>query len=48
MNGETMPTNWIIEDGAMKVFTGEGKNWDKDLKVILFLKKRNLVILNYQ
>jgi hypothetical protein len=25
-NGTTMPKNWIIEDGAMKVFTGEGKN----------------------
>jgi hypothetical protein len=25
-NGNTMPKNWIIEDGAMKVFTGEGKN----------------------
>ena len=25
-NGTVMPKNWIIEDGAMKVFTGEGKN----------------------
>ena len=25
-NGTAMPKNWIIEDGAMKVFTGEGKN----------------------
>lgn len=24
-NGTAMPKNWIIEDGAMKVFTGEGK-----------------------
>jgi hypothetical protein len=24
-NGTTMPVNWTIEDGAMKVFTGEGK-----------------------
>jgi len=24
-NGATMPPNWIIEDNAMKVFTGEGK-----------------------
>lgn len=24
-NGSVMPNNWIIEDGAMKVFTGEGK-----------------------
>jgi hypothetical protein len=24
-NGTTMPVNWVIEDGAMKVFTGEGK-----------------------
>ena len=25
-NGTEMPKNWIIEDDAMKVFTGEGKN----------------------
>ena len=25
-NGTEMPKNWIIEDMAMKVFTGEGKN----------------------
>ena len=25
-NGEVMPANWTIEDGAMKVFPGEGKN----------------------
>ncbi len=25
-NGTDMPDNWVIEDGAMKVFTGEGKN----------------------
>ena len=24
-NGTEMPQNWVIEDGAMKVFTGEGK-----------------------
>ena len=24
-NGTGMPANWIIDDGAMKVFTGEGK-----------------------
>ncbi len=24
-NGKTMPKNWLIEDNAMKVFTGEGK-----------------------
>jgi hypothetical protein len=24
-NGTAMPKNWIIEDGTMKVFTGEGK-----------------------
>jgi hypothetical protein len=24
-NGTTMPKNWVIEDNAMKVFTGEGK-----------------------
>ncbi|MDZ7605949.1 MAG: DUF1080 domain-containing protein [Cyclobacteriaceae bacterium] len=24
-NGTAMPANWAIEDGAMKVFTGEGK-----------------------
>ncbi|MFO7692131.1 MAG: DUF1080 domain-containing protein [Vicinamibacterales bacterium] len=24
-NGTAMPTNWVIEDEAMKVFTGEGK-----------------------
>jgi hypothetical protein len=24
-NGTTMPANWVIEDGAMKVFTAEGK-----------------------
>src|SRR5574340_1134806 len=24
-NGKAMPANWVIEDGAMKVFTGEGK-----------------------
>ncbi|MDZ7607481.1 MAG: DUF1080 domain-containing protein [Cyclobacteriaceae bacterium] len=24
-NGTAMPANWVIEDGAMKVFTGEGK-----------------------
>lgn len=23
--GSEMPTNWVIEDGAMKVFTGEGR-----------------------
>jgi len=26
VNGTTMPVNWTIEDDAMKVFTGEGKN----------------------
>jgi hypothetical protein len=25
-NGTEMPKNWILEDNAMKVFTGEGKN----------------------
>jgi hypothetical protein len=25
-NGTGMPANWILEDDAMKVFTGEGKN----------------------
>ncbi len=25
-NGTEMPKNWIIEEDAMKVFTGEGKN----------------------
>jgi len=25
-NGTEMPKNWLIEDGAMKVFTAEGKN----------------------
>lgn len=25
-NGTEMPANWVIEDDAMKVFTGEGKN----------------------
>lgn len=25
-NGTAMPANWVIEDDAMKVFTGEGKN----------------------
>jgi hypothetical protein len=25
-NGTSMPKNWIIEEDAMKVFTGEGKN----------------------
>ena len=25
-NGKTMPANWVIEDDAMKVFIGEGKN----------------------
>ncbi|WP_423127159.1 3-keto-disaccharide hydrolase [Gaoshiqia sp. Z1-71] len=25
-NGAEMPANWLIEDDAMKVFTGEGKN----------------------
>ncbi len=25
-NGTAMPANWTIEDNAMKVFTGEGKN----------------------
>jgi len=24
-NGSNMPTNWVIEEDAMKVFTGEGK-----------------------
>ncbi len=24
-NGDAMPANWIVEDGAMKVFLGEGK-----------------------
>lgn len=24
-NGTAMPANWVIEDGTMKVFTGEGK-----------------------
>ena len=24
-NGDAMPSNWTIEDGAMKVFLGEGK-----------------------
>jgi len=25
-SGTEMPANWVIEDGTMKVFTGEGKN----------------------
>jgi len=25
-NGTAMPVNWVIDDNAMKVFTGEGKN----------------------
>lgn len=25
-NGTAMPANWVIDDQAMKVFTGEGKN----------------------
>jgi hypothetical protein len=25
-NGTEMPKNWVLEDNAMKVFTGEGKN----------------------
>jgi Domain of Unknown Function (DUF1080) len=25
-NGTAIPQNWIIDDGTMKVFTGEGKN----------------------
>ena len=25
-NGKAMPANWVLEDNAMKVFTGEGKN----------------------
>ncbi len=25
VNGTAMPANWVIEDNAMKVFTGEGK-----------------------
>lgn len=25
-NGTAMPVNWVLEDNAMKVFTGEGKN----------------------
>lgn len=25
VNGTAMPANWVIEDGSMKVFTGEGK-----------------------
>lgn len=25
-NGTAMPKNWVIEENAMKVFTGEGKN----------------------
>ena len=24
-NGDAMPVNWVVEDGAMKVFLGEGK-----------------------
>ena len=24
-NGTVMPVNWVVEDGTMKVFTGEGK-----------------------
>ena len=24
-NGDAMPANWVVEDGAMKVFLGEGK-----------------------
>src|SRR5680860_947055 len=25
-NGTEMPANWVIDEDAMKVFTGEGKN----------------------
>ena len=48
-NGESMPSNWIIEDGAMKVLTGEGKkSRSKVLKGILSSKIKNLKTLNYR
>lgn len=40
-NGTAMPANWVIEDNAMKVFTGEGKNRDKALMAISFTRTRN-------
>ena len=40
-NGTAMPANWVIEDNAMKVFTGEGKKRDKALMAISFTRTRN-------
>jgi hypothetical protein len=40
-NGTAMPKNWVIEDNAMKVFTGEGKNPGQGANGdILFSKKK--------
>ena len=40
-NGTEMPKNWVIEDNAMKVFTGEGKQPGQGANGdILFSKKK--------
>ena len=39
-NGESMPSNWIIEDGAMKVFTGEGKKVGQGSKGDIIFKDK--------
>jgi len=40
-NGTGMPANWVIEDNAMKVFTGEGKKPGQGANGdILYAKKK--------
>ena len=39
-NGESMPSNWIIEDGAMKVLTGEGKKVGQGSKGDIIFKDK--------
>ena len=40
-NGTAMPANWVIEDNAMKVFTGEGKKPGQGAMAISFTRTKS-------
>ena len=40
-NGTAMPANWVIEDNAMKVFTGEGKKPGQGANGDILYQNRN-------
>ena len=47
-NGTAMPANWKIDDDAMQVFTGEGRNRDKAQTEIFYTRVRNIKTLSFQ